>query len=437
MIKLVQELRSTNSLYEKIDAVLRHKDDKYVQDALKLTYDPFFQTHLKKVSLKPKVERRIKVKGQKTEISNKSFEEIFPEFATLLQTIGNRGLTGNAAKLAMEDVINQADEATQEILLCILKKNFTKCKISDKIINSAIPGLIATFDVQLANKYIDFMRKRNFRDVDFFYASPKLDGYRGYFRSALLSRKGKPTYGFGHIEEELYAFTRKYSVGFVDGELYSHEIPFHTIQSIAGRKVDINEEDKKKIFFNIFAAGEAKANAGWKSTKDMYDFLTSIEEKYEYLRILPVVRVNNNLEDIKVLTQQYVDAGYEGSMLRHPINAYNWIRSDALLKYKFFIEHDFTIVGFYEGEGEFVGTLGGILFEGEYEGKRIKCECGSGFKILPAWPDNRNYFWTHQKKLLGKTVEIKFQGVQDEPNKDGSGTYALRFPTYSKLKLDR
>jgi len=167
----------------------------------------------------------------------------------------------------------------------------------------------------------------------------------------------------------------------------------------------------------------------------MYDFLSTIPWPYKYLKLVPVTKVPNNPESVHKFTEQCVELGFEGSMLRHPVKWYSWKRDDYLLKHKFFIEHDFTIVGYYEGKGEFKGTLGGVIVEGEYEGKKIKSEVGSGFKYLPEWPDNRDFFWNNQVELMGEIMEVKFQGISDEPNKDG--TWSLRFATYKKLKQDR
>lgn len=423
MIELVKKLQSTNSSNEKIFYIKEYSNDKVVQEALKFTYDPFFQTNIG--------EARIEVKA----IGKSDFSSMYPSFRDLLLKLNKRELTGNAARDAVTQLLGQCNTDTQDIFIGMLKKDL-RCKIGASIINKAITDLIPEFDIQLANKYRDFKDKKikkGSKLIEFFYGTPKYDGFRGHFQGAtIISRAGKAIAGFEKIEDELHDLCSKYKLTFTDGELYSHDIPFQTISSYANRKKKIDPAQKEKINYYIFAVGR-----DWKDTGEMYDFLSSIPWPYKYLKLVPVTKVPNNPESIHKFTEQCVEMGFEGSMLRHPEVWYSWKRDDYLLKHKFFVEHDFTICGFYEGKGEFEGTLGGVVVEGEYEGKKIKSEVGSGFKYLPEWPDNRDWFWNNQQEIMGEIMEVSFQGISDEPNKDGSGTWALRFATYKKLKQDR
>ena len=139
--------------------------------------------------------------------------------------------------------------------------------------------------------------------------------------------------------------------------------------------------------------------------------------------------------DIDAITRKYVMDGQEGAMLRHPRVWYSWKRDDNLLKHKLFTEHDFEVIGYYEGEGEFEGTLGGIRVKGNYDKKPIISEVGSGFKVLEEHPYNRTSLWEIRDELIGKKVELKFQGITDKPNDEGF--WSLRFPVFNKFKEDR
>lgn len=49
--------------------------------------------------------------------------------------------------------------------------------------------------------------------------------------------------------------------------------------------------------------------------------------------------------------------------------------------------------------------------------------------------ETRQEWWNDRKNLIGLTTEVKYQNVTDAKSNDG--TYALRFPYATKLKLDR
>jgi len=424
MLKLVQELRSTNSSNSKIDFIKQYINDSTVKEVLKYTYDPFFQTNLRKVNV--------------ASTGSLSFSDVYSEFKILLFQLNRRDLTGNAARDAVTKLLNKCTSETQELITNIIQKDL-KCKLGASLINKAIPGLVPEFDIQLANTYDKSIKKKEVKLVPYYYESPKLDGLRGYHKATMISRSGKPILGFEDtIEPELNDLMDKHKFDFMDGELYSHNVPFQTIQSYVNRKVNIDPLKKKEIYYYIFVAGR-----DWKDTKEMYDYLQNIPElssplphlNYHYVKLLPVTIVKNDLDEITKVTELHMSQGYEGTMLRHPKNWYAWKRDDNLLKHKLFIESDFTITGYYEGEGEFEGTLGGFKIEGEFEGNKIRSEVGSGFKVLPEFLDNRSELWRIRRDLPGQTVEVKFQGITDKPSNDGY--YSLRFPVYLKLKQDR
>jgi len=408
---LINKLKNTSSSNEKI-AILQTATP-YEIEALEVCYDPFFQTNLK--SAKP------------NKVGAFSFQQSWKLFEDILDKLNKRLITGNKAKEIVNNFLSQCDAETQEVYEMILKKDL-RCGIGIKAINSAFGNLIQEFNVQLANTYLDSVEKKSVKSVGYYWASPKLDGIRCIFiHGRFYTRQGKPVYGFENIEAEINQILAKHPhIKFLDGELYSHEVPFQTIQSyVMSQKGE--EAMKNKIKFHVFVMG-----AEYETTEDMIEDLSLLTGNY----VVPIkyVRVSNHLADIRLITTGYEEQGYEGTMLRHPLNWYSWKRDDNLLKYKNFIEGDFTIVGSFEGKNDLTGTLGGLIIEGEYNGKKIKSEVGSGFKIKEEFPDNRKWFWDSREDIIGKTVEIKFQGITDE---ESEGFYSLRFPIYLKLKEDR
>jgi ATP-dependent DNA ligase len=127
-------------------------------------------------------------------------------------------------------------------------------------------------------------------------------------------------------------------------------------------------------------------------------------------------------------------------MLKEPGAGYHFGRAQNWWKAKDFYEGDFEITGAYEGdEPSTIGTLGGVYIKGELTWRSqnwpIDCKCGGGFKSTNRNPFSRDNLWAmHGAGLLvGRVCEVKFQEV----TKNEDGRFALRFPTFLRLRDDK
>lgn len=439
-----------------------------VKAAIVLALDPFQPTYIKKL---PKLKAH----------SDYAFDHLWQDFCILFHKLTTRELSGNAAKDAIVEFLERGTPEAQDAFTRILKKDL-KVGIQASTVNKAMGGkFVPVFNVQLANKYEP---NKSYKGVDHWWASRKLNGLRGYWSPGkpMRSRKGHPFFGFDHIIAELEQLKDETGIDFADGELYNHHIPFQTIQGYVRGSSKVSEENKRKIFFNIFAIGHDK----FRNTADMVAMMRDIDwSKYLYLRPVEYHQVENNPIDIEYLMNEMYDKGYEGLMLRHPTNYYMYKRSNELLKYKPFHEADFKIVGVQLGEpdGRFSDTCGTIVIEGyvnwgkgkDAETRFVRCEVGSGFSEFSLdrdgnkfdtpqpgnwqprtsvdgevyynkldWDDGdwgwqekptRDWMWFNRERLIDLKAEIQFQTFSDEP--DENGIWALQFPTFRALKLDR
>jgi len=96
---------------------------------------------------------------------------------------------------------------------------------------------------------------------------------------------------------------------------------------------------------------------------------------------------------------EYVEAGYEGQMLRID-GKYENKRSKNLLKHKSFVDDEYTILDIVEGEGNRTGTAGYMVFETE-DGKRFKSN------VKGTWDETAEMLKS-KKKLIGKQATIKY-----------------------------
>ena len=438
IVEIFKDLESTRSRNHKLAVLRDNKDNRILREILFYTYNPYYDFYIKKLP-------KLKTTGTKT------VEESWDEFKGLLDQLRKRQITGNEAKDAVVNFLETVDEDAQEIYKYVLNRKFTKAGVNKRTINTAFnEEFIPVFSVQLAKKF-DLKRRHMYPDS--FYYSPKLDGIRCIYlhkQDKLFSRNGKEITNLDTIRQSCKKICEDYALDFVDGELWSYKFDFNTVQSAVMSNKNVKEDLAKEIRLNVFAVGDHIDD-----TEHLARLLLDIKLKnYPHINIVEQKPIRHDLNLIVNTTIDYLEMGYEGIMLRHPENYYDWDRTDNLLKVKEFqlkeiLEKasdeldeqtrirlqdflsdrnvtlsDLYIVGFEEGTGNYEGMLGAFIVEGVIDGKKIRSKVGIGLKL-----DERIKYWNMKDELLGKEVEVECQEI----TKDGS----IRFPIIKAIKLDR
>jgi len=146
-----------------------------------------------------------------------------------------------------------------------------------------------------------------------------------------------------------------------------------------------------------------------------------VSKQLEWVSQVEILYAGNDQNQITEFMKMSDANGWEGLMLNIYDAPYRSKRVRDLLKVKKFRTIDVRVTGVYEGEGNFVGTLGGIECEFEVGGVTNKTRCGSGFTL-----EQRNTYWNNPDMLIGKIVELKCFEISQ--NRDG--TKSLRFPVW-------
>ena len=97
--------------------------------------------------------------------------------------------------------------------------------------------------------------------------------------------------------------------------------------------------------------------------------------------------------------EDYVDAGYEGQMIRLD-GPYENKRSPRLLKRKDFIDEEYKILGYEEGKGNRAGTIKHFQFQSK-TGKPFNSNVKGTFEYLADLLQNA-------KSLIGKKATVKY-----------------------------
>lgn len=344
----------------------------------------------------------------------------------ICECLANRSLTGNNAIAVVGNAWlgwSEQERFTFEVIATKATVGFTLKSVND--IHKEMFGFpfVKVFECQLAEKY---EKDKASKYKKYFFYSPKYDGLRSLFYSNCFhSRENKPFEGFEFIAEEAKIIADHFKLDLIDGEFFSPEIDFEEIQSAVMSKSEADKKQKELIRFNVFAVVNDEILR--ENTKKMIELMENIEKfikekELKYINIVPQKYIVNDPEEIHKRCEELVEAGYEGIMLRDPDVPYDFKRSRALMKYKLWIEDDFIITGYFEGEGKLANMLGGIYVRSR-DGK-IVSKVGTGFS-----EKMRKKLWEEREKLAGEIVEIKYW--------DFTENNSLRFPVFVKFKRDR
>ena len=235
------------------------------------------------------------------------------------------------------------------------------------------------------------------------YMQPKLDGVRCIFtKDGAFSRTGKRFMNVRHIELELQHFFDALPWIILDGELYNHNLRdnFEKIISLV-RKQKPTYEDRSEARvwtqYHVYDYTDKQIGETLKYRERMHNlnvsdmYAPSVKHVESKRAATPAM--------IKVIHQEFLDKGYEGSIIR--LNGvYEQKRSKNLLKVKDFSDSEAKIIGFVEGKGKRVGTIGKFIGR-DSEGMEFGMPVMDNFKFLQK---NFNFM----KKWVGKTATFKY-----------------------------
>jgi ATP-dependent DNA ligase len=214
-----------------------------------------------------------------------------------------------------------------------------------------------------------------------------------------------------------------------DGEIMSSS--FQDLMKQLYRKEDVKTNDSILYLFDCIPLEDFKEGYYDLEQIDRRKFLTHLNIETNNIKVLDYEVVDLSTLDGKLelsdINNKAIEGKYEGIMIKSIYAPYECKRTKHWLKLKPFITVDLTVVGIEEGEGKYENSLGALVCEGEYEGKSIEVNVGSGFS-----DDLRSKIFQNINDHLNKTVEIKCDAVTQS-----DGKYSLRFPVFMRFRYDK
>jgi len=300
------------------------------------------------------------------------------------------------------------------------------------------------YEPMLAHNYTD--RKHECKYPVF--SQPKLDGIRCVVRKegdTLVgrTRNGKEIECIPHILKSLNRFFLAHPNAILDGELYNHDLRdnFNKITSLvrkqkpvqsskmtdkafAKKQTEFQErlvESENTIQYHVYDAPKINESLTESQTFDIR--INELKSKLPQNKHIVLVETNEayDQQNLDNLYEQYLDAGYEGQMVRKSSSTYENKRSKFLLKRKEFMDAEYRVIDIEIGNGNRSGTAKHLVCFCDKTKQTFNSNIKGSFEYLKEVYDNR-------KEYIGQLATIKF--FQLTPDGIPRFPYAISFRNY-------
>jgi len=300
------------------------------------------------------------------------------------------------------------------------------------------------YEPMLAHNYTD--RKHECKYPVF--SQPKLDGIRCVVRKegdTLVgrTRNGKEIECIPHILKSLNRFFLAHPNAILDGELYNHDLRdnFNKITSLvrkqkpvqsskmtdkafAKKQTEFQErlvESENTIQYHVYDAPKINDSLTEAQTFDIR--INELKSKLPQNKHIVLVETNEayDQQNLDNLYEQYLDAGYEGQMVRKSSSTYENKRSKFLLKRKEFMDAEYRVIDIEIGNGNRSGTAKHLVCFCDKTKQTFNSNIKGSFEYLKEVYDNR-------KEYIGQLATIKF--FQLTPDGIPRFPYAISFRNY-------
>ena len=407
----VNDMRATSSSTQKVAIIAQ--SDAFIHKVLEYTYNPFKQYF---------------VTGKTCRKNSNLFKyNTYQTIFELLDDLSSRKITGHDAIAAVNGFLMATCDSVkeQELILSIIDKDL-KIRAGDKVINKAVPGLIPTFSVALAQEY-----KGKCDWDDRWYASRKLDGVRCLAvvdqngDCTLYSRMGKELTTLNRVKE---AIENTGIVNYVfDGEIcLMDENGNEDFQGVMKqlRRKDHQIENPIFMIFDMIHRWEFNQKKGDTPLTERLRALRAWQggrfTDTSVLRYVDQFQINDD-DHFETWNKLSAEKGWEGFMLRKNVG-YEGKRSKNLVKVKKFHDAEYEVLGWdvdthevvRDGKSESMTMLSQVWIE--HKGYLVKV--GSGFT-----QEQRLQYM--DGSIVGKTITVQY--FEETANQEGG--ISLRFPT--------
>ena len=378
-------------------------------------------------------------------------EATLSELYTLLDGLSSHAWGDTQAQQKIAAHLSRCDEVDADWVVRIIQRDLD-CGCGPKTFNEVFPGLIPTFDVQLAYSINDHWEKVTIPAI----VDEKHNGLRGVNfddgqHVASLSREGNPFLPGKAYEAQIrillgglpYVLDGEYKGTTLNPKADKAVRDYHAGKSWgftqakqmlrSPKTPDADMLKYNKLFLwdlipedYFFSRGKKGTNLTTlqrrKLLKELFDNIDpALIPNLEYVPYEMVFTKDRILE----MRDAILAAKGEGVMVKDPESCYEFGRRYNVLKAKKMLSMDLRIVGAIEGKAKSnKGMLGALMLASDCG--EVKCKTGSGFtnkELIDLWELYLN------GQLLGLIAEINYQ--------ERTALGSLFLPIYERLREDK
>lgn len=355
----------------------------------------------------------------------------------MLDQLSKRVLTGNAAIAAVQHTLNHMTPEDAFVLVKIIERDLG-VGVGPKLINKAFPKLIPIFELMACHTLNE--ETRHHLEGKPFYVQLKYDAAR----VCVVVKEGVVTYftrnGLNYNLENpvldrafLNAAVSYGSDCVFDGEMYqmdghgdplsrkiSNGVATKLIKGTASRYEHLN------AFITCWDIVPLQSfEAG------LHD--CTYDKRFEALcRILPESMIAEStevasIEEARQIARKYMDQGQEGIIAKSKAGIWERARVYHCLKVKAENVSTLKIIGFEEGSGKNLGSLGNLILASSDGVVTTGCGIFKGFD-----ESVRAEIWGDQAAYLGKLVDVLHNGIIQ----NDKGEYSIYLPRVIEFRHD-
>lgn len=437
LLSIFEQISKTNSANEKVLIINKHKEQSLLLPALKYLCDERVVSGLSK----KKIQKQVTIFDDLTELS---FDEV------LRYLMSNSTGTDKTIGLVRGYVnaMNLNDSQTEMIENIITKRS--KYGLSESSVNKVYgKNTVVEWKIMKGSPY----EKHENKIKGCFSLSKKLDGNRMFiiiqesdnldeYLITYKAKTGATLDGMSYLDEDIFKLARTnklinlYGDVVLDGEMLAKDDGNMTTNELYRKTQTLIKAkgDKYGMDYNVydivpydeFIKGKSKDVYSVRREK-MNELFTRVDDtgyELDNIKLLPVLYHGDDKSEIDKWSDWATKNDYEGVMLNLDSGFYETKRVSSLLKIKQFHFSDVLVLDVYEGDKKNVGKMGGVVIQFQ----DFQTKIGSG------WTDEqRKKYWDNPDLIKDSIIEIRYFEVTE--NKQGGK--GLRFPTFSKLRLEK
>lgn len=431
VFKAIEDIAATSSKNEKL-AILKAASTPLLMRVLIATYDPFKVFGIGKQQVPAKTPGL--APGGNTLAEDYAWN--------ILDRLADKTLTGNAARDAVQQAVDMLDAPSSELFRRILMKDM-RAGFTESSINKVWPKTIATFPYMRCSLPDDSaMPKWDWSQG--IIVQEKADGMftnvnRKNGQVWLTTRQGSVI-----PNEGLPALVKDIEISIADNTQTHGEL------TVFRDGVLLPREEGNGILNHILSGGTLAD--GLAVRFDAWDQIPidmvvpkakyQVPYKQRLGGIIKHVQAAGRWTSVRVISTKVVRTkaeaweryrellkqGREGVVCKHPDMPWIDGASKEQVKLKLAVPVELEVVGFNEGTGKFVGTLGSMVCE---------TSCGKlRVNVNGSTQAMRDEVWGQREETLGKVVTVKANSIM-APETGSGEKFSLFLPVFVELRTDK